>query len=57
MYACLKKVTQNKSRKDWHASMQKKTAIELAGKYFKGKKLVEPYEHKKDEVYCLLCHA
>jgi hypothetical protein len=32
----------------------KKTAVELAGKYFKRKKLVEPYEHKKDEIYCLL---
>jgi len=32
----------------------KKTAVELAGKYFKRKKLVEPYEHKKDEVYCIL---
>ena len=32
----------------------KKSAVELAGKYFKRKKLIEPYEHKKDEVYCLL---
>ena len=32
----------------------KKTAVELAGKYFKRKKLVEPYEHKKDEIYCIL---
>jgi len=32
----------------------KKTAVELAGKYFKRKKLVEPYEHRKDEVYCIL---
>jgi hypothetical protein len=32
----------------------KKTAVELAGKYFKRKKLVEPYEHKKDEIYSIL---
>lgn len=32
----------------------KKTAVELVGKYFKRKQLVEPYEHKKDEVYCIL---
>jgi hypothetical protein len=32
----------------------KKTAVELAGKYFKRKQLVEPYEHKKDEIYCIL---
>jgi hypothetical protein len=32
----------------------KKTAVELAGKYFKRKKLVEPHEHKKDEIYCIL---
>ena len=32
----------------------KKTAVELAGKYFRRKQLVEPYEHKKDEVYCIL---
>ncbi len=32
----------------------KKTAVELAGKYFKRKKLVEPYEHRKDEIYSIL---
>ena len=32
----------------------KKAAVELAGKYFKRKKLVEPYEHKKDEIYSIL---
>lgn len=32
----------------------KKTAIELAGKYFKRKKLIEPYELKRDEVYSIL---
>jgi hypothetical protein len=32
----------------------KKMAVELAGKYFKRKKLVEPYEHKKDEIYSIM---
>ena len=32
----------------------KRTAVELAGKYFRRKKLVEPYEHKKDEIYNIL---
>jgi tetratricopeptide (TPR) repeat protein len=32
----------------------KKTAVELAGKYFRRKKLVEPYEYKKDEIYSIL---
>lgn len=32
----------------------KRAAVELAGKYFRRKKLVEPYERKKDEVYNIL---
>lgn len=32
----------------------KKAAIELVGKYFQRKKLVEPYEQKKDEIYCIM---
>ena len=32
----------------------KRAAVELAGKYFRRKKLIEAYEHKKDEVYNIL---
>jgi len=32
----------------------KRAAVELAGKYFRRKKLIEPYEHKKDEIYNIL---
>lgn len=32
----------------------KRAAVELAGKYFRKKNLIEPYEHKKDEIYNIL---
>ena len=32
----------------------KRDAVELAGKYFRRKKLIEPYEHKRVEIYNIL---
>jgi hypothetical protein len=32
----------------------KRAAVELAAKYFRRKKLIEPYEHKKGEIYNIL---